>query len=157
MQENSGEIVGDPSQFLGKKILKSFPDQLKPFYQELFSKALAQDPSESLAPVQHAYECSSPEYYRQYSMALYPLEQQQGVLVVNSLVVMQSHKETAQPIENIYRDGDGIIHQCAHCRKVRCTDDSQRWDLVPAWIKSIPPNASHDLCLPCFEYYYPKN
>jgi len=156
MAENGG-VTQEGGQFLGKPLLKSFPDQLKPFYKELFAKALKQDYSASQAPIQHAYECSSPEHYRQFSMALYALKDSGGVLVVNSLVVMQGHKEAAEPIESCYRDGDGIIHQCAHCRKIRRHDNSECWDLVPEWIKTMPPRVSHDLCLPCFEYYYPKN
>jgi hypothetical protein len=84
-----------------------------------------------------------------------------GVLVItHSLVREIPHIEGAhEPLEALYRDADGMIVQCANCRRARrfaaTTDRPATWDWVPEWVAHVPRATSHGLCLSCFQFHYP--
>jgi hypothetical protein len=143
---------------LGLSVIDVCGESLAPFYSNLFASALSAR-MESLHPYQHRYECSSATLFREYLMTLYPLENCNGLLVVNSLVVEQEHStRSRQPLTADcpeYQDALGVIRQCSHCRRVKNAVVENRWDWVPNWVESPPPTVSHGLCPICFEYYYP--
>lgn len=152
---------GDPAivseSYLGTSLLDVTPEVLRPFYRLKYLSCLHQTGKQS-RPIQHRYECSSAELYRDFVMTLYPLREAQGLLVVNSKVVERPHRLAERspepPVEESYADGNGIIHQCTHCRRVRHLQKRERWDWVPAWVEGFPPEVSHTLCPFCLRHFY---
>jgi hypothetical protein len=149
--ENGGEPMISERWPIGCAIAESIPDVLRPFYTDHFSKCL-----ESRSPWQHRYECSSPDVYREFLMTTYPLGDRQGLLVVNSLDKSSPHNRLRHPpIEEWYRDENGMVVQCSHCRRIRCPAATAAWDWVPEWLNEYPERMSHGLCEPCYGYFYP--
>lgn len=132
---------------------------LRQFYVDFFQSCLLEDSKDQSSPNQLVYECSSPEIYRKYLMTLYPVGKKEGLLIVNSLVQERPREHSGLKQHEInlsgYIDENGIIHQCAHCRKVKNLKEKVRWDWVSEWVKSIPTNIHHDLCPFCLDYFYP--
>jgi hypothetical protein len=98
--------------------------------------------------------------YRRYVMQVYALEHGAGFLVVNSLLIERAHDPLAAvpaQREEDYRDENGLLCQCSHCRRYRCMRVAERWDWIPAWVRRQPARTSHGLCRVCFDYYYPKH
>ena len=52
---------------------------------------------------------------------------------------------------------NGLICQCAHCRRVKDFREEERWDWVPDWVTKCPDNTSHTFCPTCFGFYYPSS
>ncbi len=157
--ENQGEPSISLEWKLGRNLLEAVTGHLKDFYADFFQACL-QDGENPLRPNQFLYECSSPEIYRRYLMTLYPVGRKEGVLVVNALVQERPHapsavKQHEMHLSFYYNNANGIIHQCAHCRKVKNVKENDRWDWVSEYVKTIPANISHDICPICLEYYYP--
>lgn len=155
------ENGGDPSiaaeSYLGTSVLAITPEVLRPFYRECFHACL--HPAENMRrPVQVRYQCSSAELFRELVMTLYRLKDAAGLLAVHALVVECPH----DPDERIPRDpdtrelmdDDGLIHQCAHCRRVKNLTQPHRWDWVPRWVERVPRQSSHTLCHFCLQQYY---
>lgn len=142
---------------IGASYFAAIPEPLEPFYRHLFRQAPAY--GETATPLTHCYQCSTPTVYREYSMQIYSLPEQQGHLVVNSLVVERPHDPQEQPPKDPsgahYIDDGGFIHQCAHCRRIQHQGSEARWDWVPAWVEQPPPNTSHGICPVCLDYYFP--
>ena len=151
--ENGGEPAISTRWKLGACILDAFSQDLGSYYRTAYNRCL-----ELGEPWEHQYECSSKDRYRRFHQTVYPLGRS-GLLVVNSLVVELPHDPAERsprgPDEPVYRDGYGLIHQCAHCRRVQNLRTAQRWDWVPAWVERIPSPTSHTFCPACFGYYYP--
>lgn len=107
---------------------------------------------------QHDYECSSPDTFRIFHQTAYPLDNKKAVIVINSLSVLMPHdkaeRKPMQALEEKYRNKNGFITQCSHCRRTQRVDGVDQWDWVPAWVAESPNNISHGLCKPCFDYYY---
>jgi hypothetical protein len=145
---------GQPDRWhLGTSLLAVIPNILKPFYRDHFSKVLRE-----ARPWEHDYECSSPKATRIFHMIDYPLRSSQSLLIIHSLRRESSYAAGSTDFHIAdYRDKNGPIHQCAHCRRVRRNDDSDVWDWVREFICSPSPNTSHGLCAPCFGYYYNEN
>lgn len=138
---------------LGTDPLLVVPGVIRPFYDELFSRAFATG-----EVAEHDYECSSPETRRVFHMRIHPCPS--GVLVITHSLVRESpHVARAyEPFETLYRDARGMIVQCANCRRIRraapATDSTATWDWVPSYVAQIPQRTSHGLCLACFDFYY---
>ncbi len=155
-RENGGEPAISQRWPLGTCLTKAIPQALRPFYDRLFG-AVLNGPT-TPRPIQHEYECSSADVYRKFQMSLYPLASRRGVLVVNSLIVEASHDASRRvphpPHEEVYRCEDGLIRQCAHCRRTQSPADPTRWDWVPAFIATMPPHINHTLCTFCHDLYW---
>jgi hypothetical protein len=80
-----------------------------------------------------------------------------GLLVAHSLSQETSHTQpSSPPIESLYRDDQGVLCQCGHCRRVRrAGHDSAQWDWVPDYVAQPPADTSHGLCPLCTQYYFP--
>jgi hypothetical protein len=145
------------SDYLGTSLLDVCGEALRPFYQAWFAASLALG-KDNLTPSQREYECSSRELYRRFLMTLYPLGKGEGLLAVNTLIVEAPHGDRKgkahAPDRAVYLSADGVIHQCSHCRKVERIADESRWDWVPDWVESPPPETSHGICPMCLNYYY---
>jgi len=81
------------------------------------------------------------------------------VLVVNSLCEERRHVPEYRPPHPPdgarYRSRKtGLITQCCNCRRVRRLAEPSRWDWVPAWVATIPPDTTSGLCPLCSEYYW---
>jgi hypothetical protein len=139
---------------LGRCVLEACPPVIRDFYARSLSAALGLD-----RHWDHEYECSSPDVRRRMRMSAYPLRDGAGLLVVNALVIeMPREAQTTSGIAwdpAAYTDGHGIVHQCAHCRKIRRTSGPRHWDWVPELVANPLSLVSHDLCEVCLDYYYP--
>ena len=146
-------------QYLGTSVLEVTAKPLRPFYRKLFLLAL-ESRDDTLHPLEVTYQCSSAERYREALMTLYPIGDAEGVLVVNSFVVEAEHEPgkdvSVRGRASDYMDEHGLIHQCAHCRRVQNLAVGQRWDWVPEWVRTIPPQTTHTICNICMAYFYPE-
>ncbi len=158
-QENAGEPDISRSWGLGRPIFDSIPAELHSFFRTLYENVLNASPLKDRFPASYEYECSSAETYRRFAMLVYPLSGK-GLLVVNSPILARPHDPATRPAHDpdvkIYADVHGMIHQCAHCRRIENISVKGRWDWVPEWVKRIPPRTSHTLCNYCYEIYYQR-
>jgi hypothetical protein len=139
---------------LGANVRAVTPEALRPFYDRLFARA-----REIQAPLEHDYECPSPTQRRTFRMRVHPTIAG-AFLVVHSVLRQEAHdEETHAAIEETYRDANGLIEQCAHCRRVRrarwAHGVTAEWDWVPDYVARMPPRTSHGLCAMCIAYFYP--
>ncbi len=139
---------------LGSNWLEALPGCLRTFYEDALRQCMSGG-----SVWEHEYECSSAETFRRFHQRAYPLGEQGGVLIVNSLVVETPHdpllRRSHAPDSPSYADEHGFIHQCAHCRRISVPRDANRWDWIPAWVAKAPAPVSHGLCPVCLDYYYP--
>jgi len=152
-KENNGEPQISEQYDLGSSLLNCLSDPLDDFYIKKYCKVMATGKVWN-----HIYECSSPEYFREYSQLVYPLYNGQGVLVVNRLNIKIPIKKIKldryKPLEHFYRHKTGIIHQCSNCRCIQRVGNPDKWDWVSDWVKQIPENTSHTICPICFDFYW---
>jgi hypothetical protein len=66
-----------------------------------------------------------------------------------------SHRPHSAEIRCCMSD-EGVVRQCAHCRRVQHRTFHERWDWVPDWVEHLPNVISHRLCPICHDYYYPN-
>lgn len=151
---NGGEPAVTREWGLGRSVLEACPPVLRDFYAQALAAALAQEQRWD-----HDYECSSPGKSRRMRMSAYPLPGRAGLLVVHALVAEAPHDAAAAASlvfdAATYTDAHGIVHQCAHCRKVRRTSGPPHWDWVLEYVENPGPMISHDLCDACLDFYYP--
>lgn len=135
---------------LGSSIANSIPPELRQFYASHFSECL-----KTGSPWQHVYDCSSPDRRREFVMTAYPLGDRAGFLVVNS--ARQDDMTDSSPESDVskYRNSDGLIMQCVHCRRISRKNATAVWDCVPAWLSKYHPDTSHGICEACFGFFYP--
>lgn len=153
--EDNGAAPDFPARWgLGRSILDCVSGEVRAFYETEFERCLG-----SHRLWEHEYECSSDAVYRLYHQIVYPLGQGKGLLIVNSLIAERPHDPDRRPAgtadESLYVDDHGFFCQCAHCRRVKCVRDAERWDWVPEWVKRCPENTSHTFCPTCIGYHYP--
>lgn len=157
-KENYGEPIISSEWKLGRNVLEAVGPLLRQFYADFYQSCLEDGRSQD-CPDQLLYECSTAEIYRKYLMTLYPVGRKEGLLVVNALVQERPRAPSALKQYEMhlsrYVDGNGMIHQCAHCRKVKNVERQDRWDWVSEYVKTNPRNIRHDLCPFCLDYFYP--
>lgn len=142
---------------LGASYFDAMTPPLRPFFRDLLARAPV--PDNLARPPAHEYECSSADVFRRFCLHVYALPGAAGFLMVNSTLLERPHDIVRRPPrlatpEN-YRDDQGVIHQCSHCRRVLSAVGPDRWDWVPAWVERIPVEMTHTICPICFDYYYP--
>jgi hypothetical protein len=148
---NGGEPQISEKWSIGRSIFDAIPEDLSSFYMHLYKKALV-----TATISEHVYECSSSECLRKFHQIIYPVSGQ-ALLVVNSLVIsMPIEKNSCTHLfsEEEYRDADGIMHQCAHCRRIKNIKQDSRWDWIGYFVKYPPEHTVHSLCSQCRGYYY---
>jgi hypothetical protein len=152
-KENGGEPVISTKWGLGRSILDCVSGDVKRFYAANLKACLTSHTIWS-----HDYDGSSGAIGRCYHQIVYPLLDQEGLLIVNSSVVEGLHDPKRRPartaVEGIYLDKNGFYCQCAYCRRVKNFHETERWDWVPAWVKRYPENTSHTFCPSCFAHYF---
>jgi hypothetical protein len=135
----------------GRNLFEFVSGGLADYYKRSFAEVLRTG-----KPWHTAYECSSAEAERRFTMHVHPTSGTKGLLVVNSLVVQHPHRrKTADAIRTVYREPSGQIVMCSNCRRTRRAGSGGVWDWVPAFVASHLPEVSHGLCPPCLECYYP--
>jgi hypothetical protein len=133
---------------MGASIDDALPPPLREFYREAYATALRTGER-----WEHDYECSSPTVYRKFRMSVYPIDRLR-LCVVSSLVVDVPHPAVPHAPDEIYAV-DGFVTMCAHCRRTS-NPRTLLWDWVPAYVASMPSNASHGMCPTCMEFYFPE-
>jgi hypothetical protein len=138
---------------LGTSVRSAFGPDLDPFYARAFGEVLATG-----AVWQHTYTCPSPRQMRWFNMRALPLGRE-GLLVCHSLVsaaeiaAPRGRRPSAAP----YRNRNGMVTQCAHCRRVQVVAAQPAqpdWHHVSAFIEEAPPRTTHSLCPICFVYHF---
>ncbi len=151
-EENGGEPAISTRWSLGSPVMPAISATLRSFYEIKFRTCL-----ERGEPWIHDYECSSAGVYRTFRQTVYPLNEGSGLLIVNSLSVETIHhpadRKPRPAVETKYRNENGAISQCAHCRRVMVSRDPMRWDWVPAWVQRTPSEVAFVLCGPCQQHY----
>lgn len=132
---------------LGRSVWDAVPTVLVGFYRAAFESVVARG-----VPWHHDFHCSSPGRFRLMRMLALPVGRA-GLLVMNSARVERNHEAVAED-GAAYRDAHGLVHQCAHCRRVR-RGAADRWDFVPALVAHPDPRTSHALCPTCLAHHYP--
>lgn len=146
-KDNNGPDSAWP---LGRSILDAISPPVRAFFQKNYERVLKEG-----RPFEHVYECSSADQYREFHQKAFPLGKHEGLLVINSLKVARPmFRKEHEPDDKAYRDADGMIHQCSHCRRVQRQDTPTQWDWVPDYVAKVPVKCTHDLCKPCYSYYY---
>lgn len=156
-KKNGGASFSEENWSLGRNILDCTPKVLEPFYKHLFESAF-NDEGSALSPTSIEYECSSPAVYRNFSMHFYPVSSV-GLLIVHSVNVeaplnLKSDFKELNLEEDQYIDDNGIVHQCANCRRIKNLQNEDRWDWIPKWVEAPALNTSHGICNPCAVHYY---
>jgi hypothetical protein len=157
--ENGGEPDISQHWGLGVNLMDAIPEPLVGFYRELFDRALRSHAPHSLHPLTHEYECSSPDRFRRFSMAIYPMRDATGLLLVHSLRVEAPIESTQGFFESTrtedYVASDGLVRQCACCRRIRSVRDRNQWHWIRAWVRECIASVSHTVCPVCATHYYP--
>ena len=153
-RDNGGEPQISARWGLGRSLLDCAAGRVRKFLEAGLGACL-----ESGEVWAHDYECSSASLFRRFHQVVYPLGAAQGLLIVNACRIERPHDPAARPAHAAeageYTDDDGLISQCAHCRRVQHARDPGRWDWVPEWVRRCPYNTSHTFCPECLGHYYP--
>lgn len=150
---NGGEPAISRRYPIGTYVGNAMAGAAKGFYLEVFQSVLRTE-----KVWHHDFECSTPNRFRIYHQSVYPLREERGLLVVNSLIREQPHdpgtRTSQPPEESLYIWETGFITQCSNCRRVQRVSEPGVWDWVPAWVEHMPVHTSHTFCPVCFEYYW---
>jgi len=150
---NGGAPILSTSSALGASLLDAISGPLRTFYSDCLTDVVRKGRLWT-----HAYECSSPQLYREFVEKVYPLNDGLGLLVVNSLKVEHRHPAAdgggARLDPRRYMQATGLLTQCSNCRRTLRSDGSRIWDWVPSWVERVPENTSHSICPTCFDYYW---
>jgi hypothetical protein len=142
----------DDDRWMGTGVLTAIPAILGPFYADLFERV-----RRTGARVDHAYECSSPTTRRFFRMSAFPCESGAYVVVHSLSHASPLALETIPTLDALYRDADGLMIQCVHCRRVRRGPPGvTTWDFVADYVARAPAGTSHGLCPVCVPFYYPS-
>ncbi|MBU1699827.1 MAG: hypothetical protein KJ970_16935 [Candidatus Eisenbacteria bacterium] len=138
---------------LGSRVLDAVSDELKIFYQNVYSQCFSYS-----KPWSHEYECSSPELFRRFEQTFFPLKMNEGLLVVNRLLTETLHDPAehiaTSPDEEWYRNEAGILRQCSNCRRTQNIGSLDRWDWVPEWVRQPADATRFVLCPSCLDSDY---
>ena len=150
--KNGGKTLRTPAP-VGRDVLDSISGPLRKYYESAYRGILR-----IREPWEHLYECSSASVFRKFFMQVLPMKMDSGLLVVNSLRVERPHEmPSCRPLDEIYRNDEGMILMCSHCRRTRRNGPStDLWDWVADYVARLPAGVSHGLCPICMEYYYPS-
>lgn len=151
-QNGAGEEIRE-HWAVGSNAFDAMIGPVKNFYRERLAECMRRG-----VVWDHLYECSSASAFREYNLRAFPLHAC-GLLIVHALVVQAPHDpathHASRPEVGRYIDGDGLITQCYHCRRVRRQGSPPRWDWVPQWVDHPPSNTTGSLCAPCAAHSFP--
>jgi PAS domain-containing protein len=149
---NGGDSLLRPAP-IGRDVMAVVPWDLHEFYVLAFEEV-----RRSGRHWDHRYECSSADVFRRFHMrvsAASPDEASTPLIIVNSLEFEQPH-QYPPGLEDLrsYRDRNGIVTMCCHCRRTKRPEALEVWDWVPEFVREGPARVSHGLCAPCFQIHY---
>jgi hypothetical protein len=149
---NGGDSLLRPAP-IGRDLMAAVPWDLHEFYLRAFEEV-----RRSGSPWDHQYECSSADVFRRFHMrvvAATPGDPGTPLIIVNSLEIEQPHQH-APGLEDrrSYRDRNGIVTMCCHCRRTKRPEALEVWDWVPEFVREPPARVSHGLCAWCFQLHY---
>lgn len=128
----------------------AIPEPLRTFYEDAFRDALVTG-----KVFEQDYECSTPLRERRYRLRALPIDRR-ALVLEHSLVSSFLHPDDdAAELVASYIDPDGIVTQCAHCRRVR-DPRTGAFHWVPAWVRRPHARTSHGLCVSCGGFYYSR-
>ena len=102
------------------------------------------------------YECPTPDEQRTFALRVEPLKAARGLLLFHRQRQARPFEEDEAEVDkglDAYRDVYGILHQCAHCRRMRRQRDGHQWRWVPEAMRNPPRKISHGMCPTCFEHF----
>lgn len=103
-------------------------------------------------PVEHEYECSSPEQQRFFRMRIVPVGEV-GLLIAHHLDREAPHPPGVRLTETAeHVSAEGLVVMCASCRRVARRNHAA-WDWIPSWVAQPPARVSHGLCPTCAANY----
>lgn len=149
-KENGAEASFAERWTVGRNLLDAVPEVLRAHHAEVYEECL--DASE---PTHWDYECSTADRFRVFRCTAYPLGGGEGLLVVHSLQVDRPHdREPVEPRRERFENGQGMLTQCAYCRRFVEPGGSRRWLWVPMWVRQPPDRVTHGICDPCVGFYF---
>lgn len=134
---------------VGECLLDAITEPLRGYYAERFAHVLATG-----EPWERNYDCPSDATNRTFRLRVLPVGERQGLLMTHSLRHDGPHAEGIAFADRYHRAANGLITQCAHCRRLRRVTAPDRWDWVPAVVATEIPGITHGLCDACFAYYF---
>jgi len=140
---------------VGLRLFDAIPDVLRVLYSQAFQRVLVTG-----EVWEQVYECSSPTLFRKFRMRIHLLTPQNWFLVTNTPMVERLHDKAAVTDRKMYRDADGMVKVCAHCRCSQRLDAPAQWDFVPEHLQrtsAMGLKVSHGLCPLCRAYFYPQS
>jgi hypothetical protein len=144
---------------LGQRYLDYCVGELKPHLARAFEQS-AQAEARNRSVFMHG-ECNTPTYYRKLTTRISALwtrglTASSGYIVQNDVInagqLGGRYPLVEHPLE-AWRDADGIIVQCACCRRVR-SQKTALWEMSVALLVQSAERTSHGLCELCIESYY---
>lgn len=147
---NDGEEI--PEHWgLGASYLEAISE---PRLREFYERRLRDIAPEK--PFRHEYECSSGATFRSFHLHAQVLPDGTSLLLVNTLVRLEPAASVLGPAPDPdpdrYRDPEGLIRQCAECRRT-AVPGSGRWEWVPSLLDRHQVQVSHGLCEVCIQVY----
>jgi len=137
----------------GASLLDAISEPLRSFYAEKLAGVLVDG-----QPWEQDYECSSAEVHREYRMRVMAIAEGTGILITHTLRVEVPHHLASHPfVDQVYRETNGLIAQCGHCRRLRRAGSQPGeacWDWVPAALSQRLANVTHGICEMCSAYYF---
>ncbi len=104
-------------------------------------------------PTAFRYACPTPWAARTFELLVVPLDGSRAPLALHSLVNEHAHRAVRPANEPLYRTVDGLVVQCAHCRRTRRGREAV-WDVVPDFIARLPLRTTHGICPTCEAHYF---
>ena len=135
--------------------------EVRAHHARLLERALA---GQGWSGVVQLGECNSPTEARLMAarferVVAGPAEVPVGIAAVYTMLTTRPMAGVHPPVEAeaaAYRRPDGLLTQCACCRRVQDTADPERWDLVPRLVEAPALNVTHGLCDLCVQLYYTR-
>jgi hypothetical protein len=135
--------------------------EVRAHHARLLERALA---GQGWSGVVQLGECNSPTEARliaaRFERVLSgSVEKPVGIAAVYTILTARPLAEayrTMEAEEAAYRGPNGLLVQCACCRRVQFAADPDRWDLLPRLIESPAEMVTHGLCDLCVQLYYTR-
>ena len=135
---------------IGTSVKRAIPAVLCDFYESAFARVF-----DGGAPLDYLYECPSNAQHRSFRMRADRLTDDGYVIVSNHLVREVDFVCDEPRVPAVYTDGNGLVVQCAHCRRVRRVG-TELWDWVPSCVSAPTEIISHGPCTSCFAQHYSR-
>ncbi|MFW5968000.1 MAG: hypothetical protein ACOCV2_10805 [Persicimonas sp.] len=137
---------------LGSSYVDALAEPLREFFTSHLEQSIASGKTWAFD-----YLCPTPSLRRVFRMQVLPIAGRAGCVITNACVVEEpapTGKTPPTDLQDTYRDNNGLITQCSHCRRVRRPARAGCWDWLPSMVAHMPPRVSHGICPSCYVYFY---